>query len=154
MAANEMMGEAVAAWTPQERESFFAAIERHQRAANRIRWLTLACALALGFVVAMLMAPLMLQQVPGAAGRVRPAFNLVVSNVPGPEQPLYFRGARLDALFPLSIPFHGYGLNITINSYAGTLNFGFTGCREALPHLQRLAVYGGEALDELERVQG
>lgn len=59
MAADEMMGEAVAAWTPQERESFFAAIERHQRAANRIRWLTLACALALGFVVAMLMAPLL-----------------------------------------------------------------------------------------------
>ncbi len=99
----------------------------------------------------MLMAPMMLQQVPGAAGRIRPTFNIVVSNVPGPDQPLYFRGARLDAPYPLSIPFHGYGLNITINGYAGTLNFGFTGCRDTVPHLQRLAVYSGEALDDLER---
>jgi WS/DGAT/MGAT family acyltransferase len=99
----------------------------------------------------MLTAPLILQQVPGAAGRVRPAFNVVVSNVPGPDRPLYFRGARLDALYPLSIPFHGLGLNITINGYADTLNFGFIGCRDVLPRLQRLAVYSGEALDELER---
>jgi diacylglycerol O-acyltransferase / wax synthase len=98
----------------------------------------------------MLMAPMMLQQVPGAAGRLRPTFNVVISNVPGPEQPLYFRGARLDADYPLSIPFHGYGLNITIIGYAGTLNFGFTGCRDTVPHLQRVAVYSGDALEELE----
>ncbi len=100
---------------------------------------------------AMLMAPLSLQQVPGAAGRLRPAFNVVVSNVPGPERPLYFRGAHLDAPYPLSIPFHGCGLNITINGYADTLNFGFTGCRDTVPHLQRIAVYGADALEELER---
>jgi WS/DGAT/MGAT family acyltransferase len=100
---------------------------------------------------ALLMAPLSLQQVTRTAGRVRPAFNVVISNVPGPERTLYFRGARLDAAYPLSIPFHGYGLNITLNSYVDTLNFGFIGCRDALPHLQRLAVYSGEALDELER---
>ena len=98
----------------------------------------------------MLMAPMMLQQVPGAAGRLRPTFNVVVSNVPGPDQTLYFRGARLDADYPLSIPFHGYGLNITIIGYAGTLNFGFTGCRDTVPHLQRVAVYSGDALEELE----
>ena len=72
------------------------------------------------------------------------------SNVPGPERPLYFRGWRLEAVHPLSIPFNGCALNITVQSYAGTLNFGFIGCREALPHLQRLAVYAGEALDEIE----
>jgi hypothetical protein len=99
----------------------------------------------------MLMAPLSLQQVPGASGRIRPAFNVVISNVPGPDRPLYFRGARLDALYPLSIPFHGLGLNITINGYADTLNFGFIGCRDVLPRMQRLAVYSGEALEELER---
>jgi diacylglycerol O-acyltransferase len=100
---------------------------------------------------ALLLAPLAGQLATGAAGRMRPAFNVVISNVPGPQEPLYFRGARLEAAYPLSIPFHGYGLNITLNSYAGTLNFGFIGCREALPHLQRLAVYAGEALEELER---
>jgi WS/DGAT/MGAT family acyltransferase len=100
---------------------------------------------------ALLLAPLLLSLVPGAIGRVRPAFNVVVSNVPGPERPLYFRGWRLDAVYPLSIPFNGYALNVTVQSYAGTLNFGFIGCREALPHLQRLAVYAGEALEEIER---
>jgi WS/DGAT/MGAT family acyltransferase len=100
---------------------------------------------------ALMMAPLSLQQVTRTAGRVRPAFNVVISNVPGPEHTLYFRGAQLEAAYPLSIPFHGYGLNLTLNSYVDTLNFGFTGCREALPHLQRLAVYSGEALGELER---
>jgi diacylglycerol O-acyltransferase len=100
---------------------------------------------------ALLLAPMLLSLVPGAIGRVRPAFNVVVSNVPGPERRLYFRGWRLQAIYPLSIPFNGYALNITVQSYAGTLNFGFTGCREALPHLQRLAVYSGEALEELER---
>jgi diacylglycerol O-acyltransferase / wax synthase len=100
----------------------------------------------------LVIAPLMLSfLVPAAAGRTRPAFNVVISNVPGPDQHLYLRGWRLDATYPLSIPFHGYALNITVNSYAGCLNFGFTGCRDTLPHLQRLAVYAGEALDELER---
>jgi hypothetical protein len=101
---------------------------------------------------AMLMAPLSLQQVPGAAGRVRPAFNVVVSNVPGPDKTLFFRGARLDAPYPVSIPFHGAGLNITINGYADTLNFGFTGCRDTVPRLQRIAVYASDALEELEAV--
>jgi WS/DGAT/MGAT family acyltransferase len=99
---------------------------------------------------ALLLAPLTVQLATGIAGRVRPAFNVVISNVPGPKEPLYFRGARLEAAHPLSIPFHGYGLNITLNSYAGRLNFGFIGCRDALPHLQRLAVYAGEALEQLE----
>lgn len=98
---------------------------------------------------ALLMAPMLLSQIPGAVGRVRPAFNLVISNVPGPTTPLYFRGFRMDAYYPLSIPFHGYGLNITVVSYVDTLNFGFTGCRDTVPHLQRLAVYSRDALAEL-----
>jgi hypothetical protein len=83
------------------------------------------------------------------AGRTRPAFNLVISNVQGPPSRLYFRGARIEASYPLSIPFHGYGLNITTFSYADTIGFGFIGCRDTVPHLQRLAVYSGEALAEL-----
>jgi WS/DGAT/MGAT family acyltransferase len=99
---------------------------------------------------ALILAPMLLSQVPGAAGRVRPAFNVVVSNVPGSDEPLYFRGWRAEAVYPLSIPFHGYGLNVTVAGYAGELDFGFTGCRDTVPHLQRLAVYAGEATDELE----
>jgi len=71
--------------------------------------------------------------------------------VPGPDEPLYFRGARLDSSYPMSIPVHGLALNITCNSYAGSLNFGFIGCRDTVPHLQRLAVYCNDAVAELER---
>jgi WS/DGAT/MGAT family acyltransferase len=103
---------------------------------------------------ALLTAPAMLLQIPGAAGRVRPVFNVVISNVPGPESSLYFRGARLEASYPMSIPIHGQALNITCASYAGMMGFGFTGCRDTVPHLQRLAVYCGEAITELEAVCG
>ena len=102
---------------------------------------------------ALLIAPILLSMIPGAAGRVRPAFNVVVSNVPGPETPLYFRGWKLEATYPVSIPFHGHALNITVGGYAGRLGFGFIGCRDAIPHLQRLAVYSGDALEELEDVR-
>jgi diacylglycerol O-acyltransferase / wax synthase len=100
---------------------------------------------------ALLLSPLSLQQVTFTAGRTRPAFNVVISNVPGPQEILYFRGARLEALYPLSIPFHGYGLNVTISGYHDTLNFGFTGCRDTVPRLQRLAVYSAAELDELDQ---
>jgi WS/DGAT/MGAT family acyltransferase len=99
---------------------------------------------------ALLMLPMILSQIPGAIGRVRPAFNLVISNVPGPPKPLYFRGFRMEAYYPMSIPFQGYGLNVTVVSYTDRLDFGFIGCRDGLPHLQRLAVYAREALEALE----
>jgi WS/DGAT/MGAT family acyltransferase len=88
----------------------------------------------------------------GLANRAPVPFSVGISNVPGPTEPLYFNGARLDALFPLSLLMHGNALNITCFSYAGSLNFGFTGARDALPHLQRLAIYMGEALDEIEAI--
>ena len=106
---------------------------------------------------AMLMAPSATQVLAAMTGMPAPVpftFNLCVSNVPGPREPLYFRGARLEANYPLSIPIHGMALNITCQSYAGTLNFGFIGDRDALPHLQRLAVYTGDALAELEQALG
>jgi diacylglycerol O-acyltransferase / wax synthase len=76
--------------------------------------------------------------------------NVCISNVPGPKEVLYWRGARLEATYPVSIPGHSMALNITAHSYGGDLDIGFVGDREALPHLQRLAVHTGEALDELE----
>ncbi|MDT5350464.1 MAG: diacylglycerol O-acyltransferase / wax synthase [Mycobacterium sp.] len=100
-----------------------------------------------------IMAPSGFQVVSALTG-VRPpwpfAFNLCVSNVPGPKDVLYLRGSRMEANYPVSIPAHGMALNITLHSYADNLDFGFVGCRDTLPHLQRLAVYTGEALDELE----
>ena len=98
----------------------------------------------------LLMAPYMGTLLTGIGGRTRPMFNITISNVPGPEQPLYFRGARLEASYPVSLVTHGQALNITCQSYDGHLNFGFTGCRDSLPHMQRVATYTGEALAELE----
>ncbi len=98
-----------------------------------------------------LMAPYILSLLTGMGGRTRPMFNVTISNVPGPDQPLYFRGARMEATYPVSLLSHGQALNITCQSYAGQLAFGFTGCRDTLPHMQRLATYTGEALAELEQ---
>jgi len=98
----------------------------------------------------LLMAPTIVTLLSGIGGRTRPMFNVTISNVPGPEKPLYFRGARLEAIYPASIVTHGQALNITCQSYAGTMDFGFTGCHSSVPSLQKLAVYSAEALDELE----
>ncbi len=98
-----------------------------------------------------LMAPYILSLLTGVGGRTRPMFNVTISNVPGPDETLYFRGARLDATYPVSLVSHGQALNITCHSYAGTLNFGFVACRDALPHMQRLAPYTADALTELEQ---
>jgi hypothetical protein len=98
------------------------------------------------------MAPTILTLLTGIGGRTRPMFNITVSNVPGPDKPLFFRGAELVATYPASIVTHGQALNITCQSYAGYMNFGFTGCHASVPSLQRLAVYTNDALQELEAV--
>ena len=98
----------------------------------------------------LLMAPTIVTLLTGLGGRTRPMFNVTVSNVPGPDKPLYFRGAELQAIYPASIITHGQALNITCESLAGWMNFGFTGCHSSLPSLQRLAVYAAESMKELE----
>lgn len=81
---------------------------------------------------------------------IPPSFNVVISNVPGPADTLYFRGNRVVSVYPVSFLMHGGALNITCESYGDTLNFGFVGCRDTLPRLQRLALACGTELDKLE----
>ncbi|MGK0405214.1 MAG: diacylglycerol O-acyltransferase, partial [Oleispira sp.] len=97
-----------------------------------------------------MMAPYTLQLLSGLGGRMRPAFNVTISNVPGPSKPLYYNGCTLEAMYPVSLIAHGGSLNITCLSYNGSLNFGYTGCRDTLPSMQNIAVLSGEALEELE----
>ncbi len=102
---------------------------------------------------AMLLAPSALQVLRAMSGLPLPVpvtLNVCISNIPGPTQHLYLRGSRLEATYPVSIPGHSMALNITAQSYAGTVNLGFIGDRDALPHLQHLAVHTGTALEELE----
>ena len=98
----------------------------------------------------LLMAPTLITLLTGVGGRTRPMFNITISNVPGPDKPLYFRGAELLATYPASIVTHGQAVNITCQSYAGMMDFGYTGCHTSVPRLQRLAVYTADALAELE----
>jgi len=73
------------------------------------------------------------------ADRIAQPFNLVISNVPGPRQPLYFAGAKLCHQFPVSIVTDGQGLNITVVSYLDRLDFGFIVDRELVPDVWDLA---------------
>ncbi len=86
-----------------------------------------------------------------AADHVPPFANLVISNVPGPESPLYFAGARIVRHWPLSIVQHGLGLNVTVESYAGALGFGLTAARDAVPEPRLIADALLAAHEELKR---
>ncbi len=98
----------------------------------------------------MLMAPYLGQVALGLGGFGRPMHNLIVSNVPGERQTQYLDGARLERCFPISTLFNGQALNISVYSCGGTFSLGFVGCRDTLPRMQKLAVYTGDALAELE----
>jgi diacylglycerol O-acyltransferase / wax synthase len=76
-------------------------------------------------------------------------FNLVVTNVPGPQVPLYAAGARMLETFPVVPLAMGQGLAIGITSYDGGLYYGFNADRDAMPDLDVLASTVDESLDEL-----
>ena len=79
----------------------------------------------------------------------QPTWNLVVSNVPGPQFPLYCVGARLEAIYPVSVVTDGMGLNITVMSYCGQLHFGIVADREMMPDVWPLMDWLREELDAL-----
>jgi WS/DGAT/MGAT family acyltransferase len=85
------------------------------------------------------------------AERHRPVHNLVISNVPGPQFPLYLAGAELIAAYPMGPVFEGAGLNITVISYMGSLDFGFQADAQSVPDLWDLAGCVEPAIDELAR---
>lgn len=95
-------------------------------------------------------APLGLSPIPGVVEHTRPAFNLVISNVPGPRQRMYWNGAELDGLYPASICMDGQAINITLTTSGDTIDFGIVGCRRSVPHLQRMLTHLDTALTELD----
>ncbi|MCH9666515.1 MAG: wax ester/triacylglycerol synthase family O-acyltransferase [Actinomycetia bacterium] len=84
----------------------------------------------------------------------RPVHNLVVSNVPGPQMPLFMLGCEVEAMYPLGPIFHGSALNITVMSLNGTLDVGIVSCPELLPDLWNMADDFQPALDELLSATG
>jgi diacylglycerol O-acyltransferase len=78
-----------------------------------------------------------------------PVHNLVVSNVPGPQQALYFLGSEVKAMYPLGPIFQGSGLNITVMSLTGKLDVGIIACPELLPDVWELADDFAVGMEEL-----
>ncbi|MFE3027354.1 WS/DGAT domain-containing protein, partial [Nocardia tengchongensis] len=72
-------------------------------------------------------------------------------NVPGPRKPVYMQGARLDANYPLSIPFESQAMNITLTTNGDNLDFGLVGCRRTVPDLDRMIDHLEHGLAELEQ---
>ncbi|MBW3621087.1 MAG: wax ester/triacylglycerol synthase family O-acyltransferase [Actinobacteria bacterium] len=83
------------------------------------------------------------------ADRFRLPFNCVISNVPGPPIPLYYAGARIKALYPVSAIADGIGLNITVMSYEDRVGVGLVACRDLVPDLWDLMGMISDALDDL-----
>jgi diacylglycerol O-acyltransferase len=98
-------------------------------------------------------APALIASMTGLASRF-PAFSTVISNVPGPRKTMYWNGARLDGIYPVSVPFDGFAVNITLVSNADNLDFGIVACRHSVPQVQRLIDYMEDALVELEEAAG
>ena len=100
-------------------------------------------------------APWLMSAMSATAVRARvfnvmpPLANVVISNVPGPNMTLYFAGAKQISTYPVSIPFHGMGLNITLQSYNGWLDFGIISCRRLLPDIEEFASFIEDAHKDL-----
>lgn len=99
-------------------------------------------------------APAILGPMLRLQGVVRPPYNLIISNVPGPRTTHYWNGARMVGTYPMSIPINGMALNITCTSYDGNLGFGLIGCRRTVPSLQRLLVHLDDEVAAMERAAG
>jgi hypothetical protein len=83
------------------------------------------------------------------ANNMAPLANLAISNVPGPNMALYLAGAKMLTCYPVSIVTHSLALNVTVQSYNGSLDFGLIACRKAMPDLPELAKYMLKTFDEM-----
>lgn len=93
--------------------------------------------------------PLLLAQRTGLGAALPRLFNFTVSNIVLAKKPLFLLGARLESIAPISFLVDGYGLNVTLIGYTDKVTLGIVGCRDTVPHLQHLAAFTAEALQEL-----
>lgn len=129
-------------------------IQRAMRAARRIHeGVSPAVLKDAGQIGAGLLAGRTLQVLArtGLVDRMRPPFNVTISNVPGPRETLSLGGAPMEAVFPVSVVAEGQGLNVTVLSYRDRLHFGLTSCRTLVPDLADLARGFAEGLETLRK---
>ncbi|MGV9827191.1 MULTISPECIES: WS/DGAT/MGAT family O-acyltransferase [unclassified Gordonia (in: high G+C Gram-positive bacteria)] len=124
-------------------------VESTRRSKQVIRSLSPLQALTYG---AATFASLAFAAIPGFVSYAPSQFNLIISNVPGPSEHLYWNGARLDGVYPVSVVLEGLALNVTVTTTAEHVNFGLIGARKELPSLQRLLTHLDTALEEMEKV--
>ncbi|WP_313674214.1 wax ester/triacylglycerol synthase family O-acyltransferase [Mycolicibacterium sp.] len=86
--------------------------------------------------------------------KVPPSFNLPISNVPGPPEPMYFNGASVDEIFPISSIWDGMGLNVTVCSYAEQTGIGYVVDRDIVTNIETLIPFTEQALTDLEAAVG
>jgi len=132
------------------RERLEAIHSSTSSAKNIVRGLRPLQSLALGAANCW---PLAFASVPGFVNYTPRGFNLMISSVPGPQDDLYWNGAKLDGCYPVSIAMEGLAMNITITTVAGKANFGIIGARAQLPSLQRILDHLENALIELEDLE-
>ncbi len=99
-------------------------------------------------------APTVLLPMLRFAPKLRTGYNLVISNVPGPKQELYWNGAHVEEIFPLSAVYDGMALNVTVCSYADRFGFGYVAGREVLPDIETLIPLTERCLAQLETAVG
>ncbi len=97
---------------------------------------------------------LFLGMIPGFIRTAPPPFNIVISNVPGAQEQLYWRGTPLVGNYPLSVALDGQAINITVANNADNLDFGLVAARGNVPHMQRMLGHLETALKDLERAVG
>ena len=128
----------------------FATICR-STAAGKAQLKAMTRTAAMHFVTLLSLPVLVQGWIPGADRLIVPQSNLLISNLPGSRERLYFHRAEMLAHYPVSQVAHGLALNITVVSYAGGLFFGLVACPDAVPDLERLAEHLETAVEELEK---
>jgi len=88
------------------------------------------------------------------ASSVPPSYNLPISNVPGPQQQMYFNGAHVDEIYPVSVVYDGMALNVTMCSYGERIGVGYVADRDVVADVSELIPLTEQALSELEAAVG
>lgn len=123
---------------------------RDQTGAAKARFAQMSPAEVLA-VSKLIMGGAIISSLTGITSLPRQPFNLIISNVPAPNQPLYWNGAQMTDIYPVSMISEAQAMNITLTRYNNQMTFGIVGDRRALPHLQRMLIHLDAALEALEK---
>jgi len=99
-------------------------------------------------------APTVLLPMVPLAPKLRTGYNLPISNIPGPPSEMYWNGAHVEEIYPVSVIYDGFALNVTVCSYADRLGFGYVAGREVMPDIETLIPLTEQSLVELETAVG